>query len=350
MKLFIKIILWFFTILFALFSVVFILNILPWTPSKIEGENLWRKEGGPLIIPHGGAKSLYPENTIRAFNETSNYDVFEIDLALTKDGYLISHHDLDMGFTTGVETDLINNYTYDEIVQKFIDSDYYLARNFKNMDGQYPYQNLDASLLEDFIPVKLSDMFTNYNDFLYILEIKDTEEKTSVEQFRLAAERLAYLIDEYEMHDKVIVASFDDNVVDYYRSIDKKTATASGWNESLMFIVMSAFDLDFFYNPKAHALILPNIDEKITGSGTVGLLNMLPPIFRNRIVTKIDDVYHTSLIYKNLINDAHRKNMAILYWTVNDPDEMRKAIDAGADGIITDYPNILKQILDEEYS
>lgn len=347
MRLFIKILLWILTVLIALFGVIFILNIIPWTP-KLNDTNIWTQNSKPLIIPHGGAKSLFPENTIKAFDETSNYDAFEIDLALTKDGFLISHHDLDMEYTTGVN-DLVNDYTYDEVIQKFIDSDYHLARNFKNMDGDYPYKDEEVSELVEFIPVLLSEMFVKYPNKLYILEIKNTETQSTIEQFKEAADRLAYLIDYYEMEAQVIVASFDDKVVDYYREIDEKTATASGWNESLMFVVMSAFDIDFFYNPKAHALILPNIDETIGGS-TADLVAKLPQMYRERIVLNIDGTYHTNLITKNLINDAHRKNMAVLYWTVNDPDEMRKAIEAGADGIITDYPNILKQILDEEYS
>ena len=39
--------------------------------------------------------------------------------------------------------------------------------------------------------------------------------------------------------------------------------------------------------------------------------------------------------------------MAIHYWTINDPDEMRRLIELGADGIITDYPELLQTIIDE---
>lgn len=39
--------------------------------------------------------------------------------------------------------------------------------------------------------------------------------------------------------------------------------------------------------------------------------------------------------------------MACFYWTINDPDEMRELIKLGADGIITDRPDLLKEIIDE---
>lgn len=44
---------------------------------------------------------------------------------------------------------------------------------------------------------------------------------------------------------------------------------------------------------------------------------------------------------------AHRRNMAVQYWTINDPDEMRMLIDLGCDCIMTDNPKLLQQILDE---
>lgn len=40
--------------------------------------------------------------------------------------------------------------------------------------------------------------------------------------------------------------------------------------------------------------------------------------------------------------------MAMHYWTVNDEATMRLLIDRGADGIITDYPELMMSILKEE--
>ncbi|MBR0360816.1 MAG: hypothetical protein IIX35_00335, partial [Paraprevotella sp.] len=38
---------------------------------------------------------------------------------------------------------------------------------------------------------------------------------------------------------------------------------------------------------------------------------------------------------------ANRNNMAVHYWTINEPEEMRELIAIGADGIMTDYPHRL---------
>ncbi|MFA7529377.1 MAG: glycerophosphodiester phosphodiesterase family protein, partial [Bacilli bacterium] len=42
---------------------------------------------------------------------------------------------------------------------------------------------------------------------------------------------------------------------------------------------------------------------------------------------------------------AHRRNIAVQYWTVNDEDTMRKLIKAGADAIMTDDPDVLCEVL-----
>ena len=47
-----------------------------------------------------------------------------------------------------------------------------------------------------------------------------------------------------------------------------------------------------------------------------------------------------SLATAERITACHQKGMKIIPWTVNDPIEMKRLVDAGADGIITDYPNL----------
>jgi len=45
------------------------------------------------------------------------------------------------------------------------------------------------------------------------------------------------------------------------------------------------------------------------------------------------------LVNEELISFAKGKGMKVIPWTVNDPAEMKKLINMGVDGIITDYPN-----------
>jgi glycerophosphoryl diester phosphodiesterase len=42
---------------------------------------------------------------------------------------------------------------------------------------------------------------------------------------------------------------------------------------------------------------------------------------------------------------AHARGMRVVPWTIDDPGAMRAQIEAGADGIITDYPSRLRQVM-----
>lgn len=50
---------------------------------------------------------------------------------------------------------------------------------------------------------------------------------------------------------------------------------------------------------------------------------------------------------KRLVETAHKRQLAVHVWTVDDPNAMHRAIDLGADGIMTDRPSVLKMVLAE---
>ena len=56
-----------------------------------------------------------------------------------------------------------------------------------------------------------------------------------------------------------------------------------------------------------------------------------------------------NLVNKSIINRAHRRNIAVQYWTINDPEDMRTLIELGCDCIMTDNPALLREVL-AEYS
>jgi glycerophosphoryl diester phosphodiesterase len=47
----------------------------------------------------------------------------------------------------------------------------------------------------------------------------------------------------------------------------------------------------------------------------------------------------------SLVADAHARSLSVLAWTVNDPAEMERLIGMGVDGIITDYPDRLRDVM-----
>jgi glycerophosphoryl diester phosphodiesterase len=53
------------------------------------------------------------------------------------------------------------------------------------------------------------------------------------------------------------------------------------------------------------------------------------------------------LVNKSIIDRAHRRNIAVQYWTINDADDMRTLIELGCDCIMTDNPALLREVLAE---
>jgi glycerophosphoryl diester phosphodiesterase len=58
-------------------------------------------------------------------------------------------------------------------------------------------------------------------------------------------------------------------------------------------------------------------------------------------------MYGVDLTGNTIIRRAHRRGMAVQYWTINDADEMRMLIKKGVDAIMTDDPLLLIEVLKE---
>ena len=60
-----------------------------------------------------------------------------------------------------------------------------------------------------------------------------------------------------------------------------------------------------------------------------------------------------SMFWRNLtpalVKDAHALGIKVLPWTVNDPADMQRLIEWDVDGIITDYPDRLRRVMDDNH-
>ena len=337
-------------IILSITGIIALLNVIPIAPS-VKKENPWLVgDGKPLNIPHGGAKELYPENTKYSFDQTASYGIFEIDFSMTKDGILISHHDVNLGRSLTPygsapvknPENTILDLTYEEVKDKIRTADFPFAKSFISRATNATM--FDSTKEEDFLPTTLEYMFTTYPTHKFILEIKDTIKESGDEAYKQAADELLRLILLHDMEDNVIVGSFDDEVIKYFKSKNDKILTSSAWNETLKFVVMSALFVDFFYFPQCEIAILP-IDEHISSGSAYNLLNKIPGFIRNRIASKDGNDFVVDLGTKRAIKDLHRHGVAVFLWTVNNPDKMKELIDLKADGIITDRPDLLEVLL-----
>ncbi len=54
-----------------------------------------------------------------------------------------------------------------------------------------------------------------------------------------------------------------------------------------------------------------------------------------------------TVVTERFVRNAHRRNVAVHVWTIDDADEMHRLLDLGVDGIMTDRPAILRDVLIE---
>jgi len=260
-----------------------------------EGERPW-------VIAHGGAKQLWPENTMIAFAGSAalGVDVLEMDIRMTKDKLLVCHHDADIENMSN-DTGKTWNYTYNELLN------FNFGDGFEDIDGEFPYKNQQVDI------TKLEAVFSAFPLFYFVVEIKDTEALGQE-----AGDSLFALIERYNLHSRIIVASFDEDVLIHFREVSANLIpTSASQKESTNFVISTKAQASYFYHPNAVAFQLP--------VKQIGI----------------------SMDRKHVIKAAHRHKMAVHYWTINEKEDMRDLIEKGADGLITDRPDIMLDLLKE---
>jgi glycerophosphoryl diester phosphodiesterase len=283
--------------LFFLFILLF--NFYP--VEKVEKKKFFNNDR-PLVIAHQGGELLAPSNTMAAFRNAAELgvDVLETDIHITKDGHLVAIHDPTVDRTTdgkGAVADL----TLDEI-QK-LDAGYH----FKDLQGQYSFRGKGV-----FIPT-VEELFQAFPDMRIEMEIKDDNPPDRYDEM---ASKLWDLIKKYKMEDKMLVASFDQDIIKKFENYSQgKTAVVAGKQEVTGFVVFHKLFLRNLYQPSVDAFQLPTEQN----------------IF--------------NLTDKKLINGAHRRGLQMHFWTIDDVETMKQLLDAGADGILTNRPDLLLGLL-----
>jgi len=235
----------------------------------------------PWIIAHRGASGHAPENTLAAFREAVNLGA------------------------TFIETDL--HLTRDAQFVAFHDANLQRTTN-----GTGPVrERTKAELREldagrwfdrDFVGERIPTIeevlkFGRENDVVLYLELK-YEAPWGLHHALAAALR-----DSGEVA-RVIVLSFDPGTLESLRRHDSTIMTGLLVEE-----------------------LRPDIVKTAVGCGA----RQLCP--RGDIVTV------------NLVNEAHLSDLQVATWTINQPDQMRWIVATGVDGIMTDFPDRLKSVL-----
>ncbi len=321
-------------ILLAIVLFFAIINIIP--PKKNVESNPFVVSKGdlPMIAAHRGGKINNPENTMLAFREavaTIGVDIIESDLYLTKDGYLVYNHDDYIDETCNVNGDIsldeVKALCNDKANRHYI-CDMTLAELEQYNFGYYFEKNGERIYkdTENFAELGLQiatveklfeEFYESHPDLLFIVEIKDEGER-GYEACRILAETL----DRYEGYkDQIVIGTFHDEIEEELKTNYPSLLRGAPTGTAAKFVLTQYLGVNLFDNGDFACLQIPT-DYELKGI-EIGLVN------------------------KGLIDRAHRRNIAVQYWTINDPDEMRMLIELGCDAIMTDDPILLKQILEE---
>lgn len=152
----------------------------------------------PLMIAHRGFSSLYPQNTLPAFEGAveAGFDGYELDIHTTKDGkWVVIHDDTVDAMTDG--TGNVEDFTFEEIRKLKIDSG----------NGIENYNDLVVPTLEE------SLVYAEENDIIPVIEIKKCDVKYLPD--------LKSILDEKGLSEKAVIISFTKEYLEEYRRLDK---------------------------------------------------------------------------------------------------------------------------------
>ncbi|MEW2353307.1 glycerophosphodiester phosphodiesterase family protein [Spirillospora sp. NPDC029432] len=250
-------------------------------------------------VAHRGASADAPENTVAAFKlaRRQGADQFEVDVQETKDHKLVAIHDTTLARTTNVESVYprrkpwkVGSFTLAEI--RKLDAGSWFGKRYKG--ERVP------TLRETLRAMRSSGMGIQ-------LEIKSPRLYPGIER-RVAAELRAN----------------------------------PAWTKRRL--VVQSFD---FASMRRFHKIMPAAPTGLIGTPAKRDLPKLAK-YADQINPPYGDVT------ESYVKSVHRQKMEVFTWTVDDRSKMRRAIALGVDGIITNRPGrlddvILKSRLDEDF-
>ena len=258
-----------------------------------------------LNIGHQGGEQLWPSNTMLAMEEavTLGVDVLEMDVHQTVDGVLILMHDDTVDRTTD-GSGTIKEMTLAEIEQ--LDAGHYWTDD----EGQsYPYRDQGIT-----VPT-LESIFMAFPEVPMNIEIKPDD--TAV-----AADMCA-LIQSYDMEEKVLIGSFHDDALQGFREVCPTVATSMTQSEIQPFWILNTIGLSALYQAPAESFQVPRTAN-------------LPVLGEVTVLTE------------RFVQNANDHNIEVHAWTINESDEMERLLDMGLNGIITDRPDRLQELLETQ--
>ncbi len=285
-------------ILVVLIAVILVLALMMAAARRAAPESFYAADlPHPLVIAHQGGDGLWPGNTLFAFQRAAELgaDVMETDMHQTKDGVLVFSHDETVDRISN-GTGRIKDMTFAALKQ--LDAGYRWSR-----DGgkTFPYRGMGITY------PSVVEVFEAMPEMRFNIDMKQTDPPLY--------DAFCQLIRSQTMEDRVVAASFHDTNITAFRQACPGVTTAAAQNETRDFVLLNFIALPRIVSPKYQAFQVP-----LERAG-------IP------------------IVTRGFIRAAHERGVRVDVWTIDDAAEMRRLIEMKVDGIITDRPDLLLEVL-----
>lgn len=298
---------------------------------------------------HRGGRDVRPENTLYSYAYAIELGAtsIECDMQLTKDGQIVMYHNpiLNSDITRDENGNYIENNKYDirlmtvDELKKFD-----VGVMDQNCGEYYDLHGKTQFTYDAKIPTleELMQLIQSYGDKNIVLNIEtksypdpasagyknNADPKKFVEIFN-------NIVKKYDMEDRVVLQSFDWQTLIEMKKLNPNISTSALWQEQPSW-GRDSESLRRYEKKKSSWL--GGLDIKDYQGNPVKAAHA--------IGTDIISPYYTE-ISKQDVDEAHSLDMKIVPWTVNNEKDMNMLLDMGVDGIISDKPWLLKQVLEK---
>jgi glycerophosphoryl diester phosphodiesterase len=275
------------------------------------GVNPWL-ERRVISYAHQGGAWEAPSSTLFAMRQAlaAGASAIELDVHATADGELVVCHDATVDRTTDGHG-AIASMSLAEL--RTLDNAYWFIPGAEATAGrdarEYPYRGR-APEDRDFGIATLRDVLDEFPGVVLNLDIKQTAPQVAPYE-----EALARLLAEYGRKDDVIVASFLDVATERFAAFSPEVAVSAGMLATAQF-------------------------WRALHDGAE------PPSLRVAAFQVPEHHGDVVVVDERFVEAAHRADIAVHVWTVDEENDMERLVDLGVDGIISDVPTTLCRVLD----
>ena len=298
---------------------------------------------------HRGGLGLITESTLQAFANALELGVttLELDTQVTRDGYVVVTHDRQVLAHRCLDTAPATTNDADfPYVGKYI-KDLTLAQ-VRTLDCGS--QRADAHAQQTTVPganiVLLSEVFDlvkrhRAHDVMLNIETKveagAPHETAPREQF---VQAVVAQIQQHNMQDQVTLQSFDWGALMLAKQLAPELPLVALSNAQ-SFLQCGEPGA----SPWTGGIDMDDFDCNLPAAAASFGASAISPVHGLPQSAGINDAGYSAFTTREMVEQAHALGLKVIPWTINDQPTMAQLMDIGVDGIITDYPDRLREVM-----